>query len=134
MIQALDEAAVANNWAPPDGELSVAFLTDTAIARIHGDFMGDPAPTDVITFQGDPLSRTMGEICVSADTAHGVATRRGVEFSRELALYVVHGWLHLSGCDDKTAARRREMRGAERTALATLKAAGAVPAFSFEVR
>lgn len=134
LIQTLDDSAAAQGWTPADGELSVAFLTDVALARIHGDFMGDPTPTDVITFPGDALAGTMGEICVSADRAHAVAIRRGVEFPRELALYVVHGWLHLSGCDDKTTAKRREMRAAERTALASLKRAGAMPDFAFSVR
>lgn len=134
MIRVLDLAALANGWQPPDGELSVAFLTDAALARIHGDFMDDPTPTDVITFPGDPLSGTMGEICVSADTAFREAARRGLSFADELALYVVHGWLHLAGCDDKTAAKRRGMRFAERAALAALRAVDAVPAFSIAAR
>jgi probable rRNA maturation factor len=53
----------------PLGELSVVFLTDPALAKIHADFMGDPAATDVITFEGDAAAGLAGEICVSADTA-----------------------------------------------------------------
>ena len=29
----------------PPGELSVVFLTDSALAKIHGDFMADPTAT-----------------------------------------------------------------------------------------
>ena len=130
LVRSLDDAAQSNGWNPPDGELSVAFLTEAALARIHKDFMDDPSPTDVITFPGDSAHDTMGEICVSADRAASVAARRGVDFARELALYVVHGWLHLSGCDDKKPVARREMRAAERAALAAAKAAGTLPAFA----
>jgi probable rRNA maturation factor len=133
-VRTLDDSAQAQGWSPPDGELSIAFLTDAALARIHKDFMGDPTPTDVITFPGDPANDTMGEICVSADRAAGVAARRDAGFARELALYVVHGWLHLSGCDDKKPAARREMRAAERAALAAAKAAGTLPAFAIAAR
>lgn len=134
LVRTLDDAAQAQGWSPPGGELSVAFLTEAALARIHKDFMGDPSPTDVITFPGDPAHDTMGEICVSADRAAAVAARRGAEFARELALYVVHGWLHLSGCDDTKPAARREMRAAERAALSAAKAAGTIPAFAMVER
>ncbi len=59
--------------AIPPGELSIVFLTDPALAKLHAGFMDDPAPTDVITFEGDPAAGTAGEICVSADTAARVA-------------------------------------------------------------
>jgi probable rRNA maturation factor len=96
--------------------------------------MGDPSPTDVITFPGNAVSGTMGEVCVSADKAAAVAAKRGVDFARELALYIVHGWLHLSGCDDKKPAARREMRAAERAALAAAKTAGTIPEFALSAR
>ena len=34
------------------GELSLVFLSDAALARLHADFLNDPSPTDVITFEG----------------------------------------------------------------------------------
>lgn len=65
--------------AIPPGELSLVFLTDPALAKIHGDFMDDPTATDVITFEGDKAALgsealakeagLAGEICVSADKA-----------------------------------------------------------------
>ena len=36
------------------GELSLVFLSDAALARLHADFLNDPSPTDVITFEGEP--------------------------------------------------------------------------------
>lgn len=113
----------------PPGELSVVFLTDEALARLHGDFLADPTTTDVITFEGDPAAGLAGEICVSADTARAYARRHGRDFAAELTLYLLHGWLHLAGYDDLRPERKRRMRAAEARALRLLAAAGAVPGF-----
>jgi probable rRNA maturation factor len=113
----------------PPGELSLAFLTDEALAGIHGAFLDDPASTDVITFPGQPALGTAGEICVSVDTARTYARQHRHDFSTELALYLVHGWLHLVGYDDVPPAKKRRMRAAERRAMALLSAARALPVF-----
>ena len=129
--------------APP-GELSLVFLTDAALARLHADFLADPTITDVITFEGDPLLGTAGEICVSADAAlrhvcpnpsalgsglSALGSSTTSAFSTELTLYLVHGWLHLAGYDDLQPAKKRIMRRAEARALRLLRTASAIPAF-----
>jgi probable rRNA maturation factor len=115
----------------PLGELSLAFLTSEALAALHGRFLGDPSATDVITFTGEASHGQAGEICVSPDAADTFARKHRREFSTELTLYLVHGWLHLAGHDDRTAAAKRRMRAAEARALAVLRAARAVPRFAF---
>jgi probable rRNA maturation factor len=136
--------AVLDTHAPkflggcPAGELSVAILTDAALARIHADFMDDPTATDVITFEGYPAAGQAGEICVSADTAarfvgltSAVKANASLQkkFSTELTLYIVHGWLHLAGYDDLQPAKKRRMRAAEKRAMALLRTARAMPSF-----
>lgn len=115
--------------ACPPGELSLVFLTDPALAQLHADFMDDPSPTDVITFEGDPAVGLAGEICVSVDTAAAYARGHGRDFATELTLYLVHGWLHLAGYDDLRPAKKRRMRAAEARAMKLLARADAVPAF-----
>jgi probable rRNA maturation factor len=115
--------------ACPPGELSLVFLTDDALARIHADFMDDPTPTDVITFEGDQAAGLAGEICVSADTAAAYVRASGGDFAAELTLYLVHGWLHLAGYDDLWPDRKRRMRAAEKRALRVLTEHDAIPAF-----
>ena len=113
----------------PTGELSLVFLTDPALAQLHADFLADPTPTDVITFEGDPTQGTAGEICVSVDAAlRQVGTRR--DFSAELTLYLIHGWLHLAGYDDLQPAKKRLMRRAEAPAMKLLQTANALPRFT----
>ena len=116
--------------AVPSGELSLAFLTDAALARIHADFLDDPSTTDVITFEGNPALASAGEICVSADTASTFATTHDRPFSEELTLYIVHGWLHLAGYDDLKPTKKRRMRAAEKRAMDLLREADALPKFT----
>ena len=113
----------------PCGGLSLVFLTETALARLHAEFLGDRSPTDVITFAGTPSLGQAGEICVSADAARAFAQAHGRDFSAELTLYLVHGWLHLAGHDDRRPAAKRRMRAAEARAMALLRAARALPRF-----
>ena len=120
--------------ALPPGELSLAFLTDAALARIHDDFLDDPSTTDVITFEGNAALQSAGEICVSPDTAATFATTHDRDFSEELTLYVVHGWLHLAGYDDLKPAKKRRMRAAESRAMDLLRAAKALPVFKLGKR
>ncbi len=128
-IHSLDAAAAGFRGGPQPGELSLAFLTDSALAALHAAFLDDPTPTDVITFAGEPAFGSAGEICVSVDAAVREATRREIDLSAELTLYLVHGWLHLAGYDDLRPDRKRLMRAAERRAMALLKTGNAIPDF-----
>jgi probable rRNA maturation factor len=137
LIRTLDTHAGQFLGGCPPGELSLAFLTDAGLARLHADFLADPGITDVITFAGDPAHGLAGEICVSADAAVRQTcperTRRNRlsknNFNDELTLYIVHGWLHLAGYDDLAPREKRKMRSAEARALKLLRAAGCRPGF-----
>jgi probable rRNA maturation factor len=99
--------------------LSIAFVDDAEIARLHAEWFGDPSPTDVISFElDDGGDGPAGELYVSLECALRVARERGVEPARETLLYVVHGTLHLCGFDDTTARGRARMRKAEALVLA----------------
>lgn len=102
-------------------EISVAFVDDGAIAAMHGEWLGDDAPTDVITFDlGEDQEGPAGELYVSVERARAEAAARGLDPVRELALYVVHGTLHLCGFDDHAEDERARMRAAEAQVLASL--------------
>jgi len=88
----------------------------------------------VITFPGGPGRDIAGEICISAEAAARFAARKGRDFSEELTLYLVHGWLHLAGHDDRSPHRRRAMRRAEARAMSLLRKAGSIPGFGFRIR
>lgn len=128
--------AALDEWdafAAPDGELSLVFMSDEELAQLHEQFFDDPTVTDVITFPGDPEMDFAGEICVSVDRAREEAPKQGWSFSEELTLYLVHGWLHLSGEDDLEDTARESMRSAEKRCLERLREVGAIPQFSLGV-
>ncbi len=113
-------AALAHGGRPAL-ELAVVFVSDADLAKLHADFLGDPSETDVISFDlGDDSPGPGGELYVSVDRAHARSAERGVPVERELALYVVHGALHLSGFDDRTEREQLAMRDAERAVMDSL--------------
>ena len=71
---------------------------------------------------GPPRARVLtGDIVVSTETARRMARAVGWTPRQELAYYIVHGLLHLTGYDDQTSAECRQMRARER---AVMKACG----------
>ncbi|MCX6968168.1 MAG: rRNA maturation RNase YbeY [Verrucomicrobia bacterium] len=84
-------------------EVEVTLVSDATIARVHRDFMGIPGATDVITFDH-------GEIVLSTETAQANAAQFGRPLDEELALYIVHGLLHLNGYEDKEPADAARMQ------------------------
>lgn len=102
-------------------EICVLVLDDAGIAELHERWLDIPGPTDVLTFdlagRGDGLH---GDIAVSAETARRAARELGWAPRHELAYYVIHGLLHLAGCDDRDPASRRRMRAREREWMAAV--------------
>lgn len=84
-------------------EISVILVSNKRIAEIHKQFMNEPGPTDVITFQH-------GDIVISVETAKRQAREFRTTIEHELRLYIVHGILHLAGFDDRTSAGAAEMK------------------------
>jgi len=91
-------------------EISLVLVSDRRIAELHGQFMDDPAPTDVITF-------LHGEIVLSVETAHREARARSLPVPQEVARYAVHGLLHLAGWTDKSPVEARAMRAEQEKIL-----------------
>ncbi len=116
--------------------VSVAVVTDTEIAELHEKYMQIQGATDVLTFDlteqrhaGTRAAgstgfaggrRVEGEIVVSADTAKRKAEERAHPVAAELALYVVHGALHLLGMDDATEQEAMKMHEMEDEILAAI--------------
>lgn len=114
---------------PPAWREAAVVLTDNAgieaVNRLHLSRQGT---TDVISFNyipipGDRKGRS-GEIIVNVQRAveRGLSCRHP-SASRELALYIAHGFDHLTGGRDHSPGARARMR---RTELRWLKAAGAL--------
>jgi probable rRNA maturation factor len=90
--------------------VEISILGARAMAKVHREFLGIPGPTDVITFP-------YGEILVCATVAADRAKEFGQNTTAELALYIIHGLLHLSGHDDTSPAKARLMAAAQEKIL-----------------
>jgi probable rRNA maturation factor len=106
----LDVARSNNAELAELSEVEVSILGTRAMAKVHRDFLGIPGATDVITFP-------YGEILVCAPVAASRALEFGHTTTEELALYVIHGLLHLSGYDDTSEALEKKMAAAQQGIL-----------------
>src|SRR5579872_4700276 len=116
-------------------DISVAILDDREIHEINRRFLNHDYATDVISFTlecrvdatasgkwPNPARRGTaktieGEIVISAQAAVRNAASYGIGPQNELALYLVHGLLHICGYDDRTPSEKYLMRRREAEAL-----------------
>lgn len=98
---------------PGLSRVEINIVPDETIAQVHGEFMDDPTPTDVITFHH-------GEILVSVDTARRSAPEHGLSHRQEVLLYMIHGLLHLNGHVDQDEPERTEMHRIQEVILTTV--------------
>jgi probable rRNA maturation factor len=95
-------------------DIAVWLISDRRISRLHLQFFGESAPTDVITFHD-------GEIFISVETARRYAREFGNTLMSEIKLDIVHGLLHLHGFDDRTPADSRRMKNTQEKILRNMR-------------
>jgi probable rRNA maturation factor len=114
--------AVLEGEGIADYEISLAFVDNATIHRLNKRYLNHDEPTDVLSF---PLSESnarklSGELVIGAEVAQAQAAARGHDVQAELALYVIHGLLHLCGLDDTAPEAAAAMRARERHYLQSL--------------
>ncbi len=118
----LESATAPDRW----NEVCIVLVDDEGITQTNREYFSKNRPTDVISFRYDPVpgENTVwsGDLIVNVDRAVQVGPEhKGVDY--ELALYIAHGFDHLTGAEDDTEARRNKMRATE---TAWLREAGAL--------
>jgi len=121
-------ARLAAKTAPETwGEISIVLVDDEGITQTNREYFGKNRPTDVISFRYDPVPgeapESSGDLLVNIDRAISEGTARG-SADRELALYIAHGFDHLSGAEDDTPEKRKKMRATETAWLRKAKEEG----------
>lgn len=107
----------------PRSSVSLAFVNNRTIAELNRKHLGRKGPTDVLSFPlGEVPGAAMedsacGEIVVSAEQAKKKSAEFGHSPHDELALYVIHGLLHLTGYSDHDQAHSVRMRRRENQLL-----------------
>lgn len=96
-----------------NAELSVSFVDDGEIAELHGRYLGEEGPTDVLSFPIDEIDETgqdgvriLGDVVIAPSVA---ARNNPDDPAGELRLLIVHGILHLLGHDHLEDEQRARM-------------------------
>jgi len=92
-------------------QISIAVVGDRRMAKFTQRYTGRRYRTDVLAFDlTDPTDREqIGQIIVNCPLARERAAALNVGASAELALYLVHGLLHLTGWNDRRATEAHRM-------------------------
>ena len=114
--------AVLDGEGIADAEISLAFVDSPTIHTLNKRYLDHDEPTDVLSFPlSEPNAKKLaGELVIGVEVAQAQAMERGHDVQQELALYVIHGLLHLCGHDDATEADAAAMRERERYYLTEL--------------
>ncbi len=105
-----------------ESEISLVFVDNPTIHRLNRRYLKHDEPTDVLTFPlSEPGSKKLvGELVIGVEVAQAEAANRGHDVQAELALYVIHGLLHLCGYDDRSRSTTKTIREREGYYLRTL--------------
>jgi probable rRNA maturation factor len=122
----------------PLAELSVLIVDEVAMTELHERWMGEPGPTDVLSFPMDelrppsPVAGTsgrggeepgpdpalLGDVVLCPQVAAAQAKQAGHAAQQELELLTVHGILHLLGYDHADPEEEAAMFGLQGQLLA----------------
>ena len=128
----------------PLAELSVLIVDERAMTELHERWMGEPGPTDVLSFPMDelrppplggahvgrggaeepgPAPGLLGDVVLCPQVAAVQARQAGHSTQEELELLVVHGILHLLGYDHADPEEQATMFGLQDRLLKSWRAA-----------
>jgi probable rRNA maturation factor len=119
-LKALSQKALRVLGLPEDSSLSINLVGKADIKRLNKKYFKKGLPTDVIAlgYSAKELAcrfcsleySYLGDIIICPDIAMENAKKYGLGFDREIALYIIHGMLHLLGFSDTNAAKRNKMQ------------------------
>lgn len=105
----------------PEAELSILLVDEPTMAAYHEKYMGEPGPTDVLSFPMDemrppspdeePPLGLLGDIVLCPTVTSAQAAENGRTPEQEADYLLVHGILHLLGYDHAEEEERKVMFG-----------------------
>ena len=116
----------------PLAELSVVLVDEDTMSAYHQKYMGEPGPTDVLSFPMDelrppnddeePPAGLLGDIVLCPAVTARQAREHGRTPEAEAEYLLVHGLLHLLGFDHAEPPQEKEMFDLQRRLLLTFLA------------
>jgi probable rRNA maturation factor len=111
----------------PLAELSVLLVDEATMSAYHEKYLGEPGPTDVLSFPMDELRPPgddeeppvglLGDIVLCPAVTTRQAAEHGRTADAEAEYLLVHGMLHLLGYDHAEPGERTEMFALKDTLL-----------------
>ncbi len=89
-------------------EIALVITADTHIQELNSSYRNVDAPTNILSFsmlEGEFLEmggNLLGDLVISASTAHREAEDAGISIEERLSQLLVHGILHLVGYDHES--------------------------------
>jgi len=118
-LQALATFALERLRIHPQAELSVLLVDEQTMAAYHEKFMGEPGPTDVLSFPmdelrppqdgEDPPEGMLGDIVLCPTVTAAQAAENGRSPESEQDYLLLHGLLHLLGYDHAEPGEKKAM-------------------------
>ena len=90
--------------------ISVIFINNGEIRKLHKKFLKKSVSTDIITFDLGEDNNIEGEIYINLDKAKIQAKNYQVSLMNEISRLIIHGCLHLAGYDDNNHKNRKIMK------------------------
>lgn len=113
----------------PDTDLAILMVDEEAMTRLHEQWMGEPGPTDVLSFPMDELrpgrpdaqtpSGLLGDVVICPQIAAIQADAAGHDMHTEMLVLLTHGMLHLLGFDHADPIEEHEMFSLQNRLLTT---------------
>lgn len=110
-----------------DADLAIVLVDEAAMEALHVQWMGEPGPTDVLSFPMDELrpgnddqltpAGLLGDVVLCPQVAESQAEAAGHTTMDELLLLTTHGILHLLGFDHAETDEEKEMFSLQRDIL-----------------
>jgi probable rRNA maturation factor len=128
IIDAAVRAALETvSGASRDRAVSIILTGDDEAADLNQRHRRKPGATNVLSFPAREIpglpageSQPLGDIVLAAGVIRREAAEQGITVERHLARLVVHGTLHLLGCDHDTDEKSEQMQSLEVVALKRL--------------
>lgn len=115
----------------PDADMAIMLVDEAAMEQLHVQWMGEPGPTDVLSFPMDELRPgndddvtppgLLGDVVLCPQVAEVQAETVGHSTMDELYTLTAHGILHLLGFDHADEEEEREMFSLQRDLLIGFK-------------
>jgi probable rRNA maturation factor len=112
----------------PQAELSILLVDEETMGSYHEKYMGEPGPTDVLSFPmdelrppddgEDPPEGLLGDIVLCPAVTARQAAEHGRSADAEAEYLLVHGLLHLLGFDHAEPEEHAEMFALKDTIIA----------------